>query len=132
MEKPYWTKQSWARRLFLQRASSGLGAMALGMLLNKQRSVAANEEPSERFRYPMSYWRPKAKRVIFLCMAGGPSHLETFDYRPKLKAMDGQPMPSAFTQGQPIAQLQGQTLRCLGPLVKFRKHGQSGHEISEF
>lgn len=132
MEKPYWTKQSWARRLFLQRASSGLGAMALGILLNKQRSVAANEEPSERFRYPMSYWRPKAKRVIFLCMAGGPSHLETFDYRPKLKAMDGQPMPSAFTQGQPIAQLQGQTLRCLGPLVKFRKHGQSGQEISDF
>ncbi|MCA9210642.1 MAG: DUF1501 domain-containing protein, partial [Planctomycetales bacterium] len=69
--------------------------------------------------------------VIFLCMAGGPSHLETFDYKPKLAEMDGQPMPESFTAGQPIAQLQGQTLKCLGPLFKFRKHGQSGQEIAD-
>ena len=44
----------------------------------------------------------KAKRVIFLCMSGGPSHLETFDYKPKLDQMDGKPMPESFTKGQPI------------------------------
>ena len=74
---------------------------------------------------------PKAKRVIFLYMSGGPSHLETFDYKPTLEKLDGQPMPESFTQGQPIAQLQGQKLKCLAPQFKFRKHGQSGQEIAD-
>ncbi len=74
----------------------------------------------------------KAKRVIFLCMAGGPSHLETFDPKPSLAKLDGQPMPESFTQGQPIAQLQGQELKCLGPQTNFQRYGQSGQEISNF
>ncbi len=65
----------------------------------------------------------KAKRVIFLCMAGGPSHLETFDYKPELARLHGQPMPESITAGQPIAQLQGQKLVCQGPLLKFRRWG---------
>jgi hypothetical protein len=65
-------------------------------------------------------------------MSGGPSHLETFDHRPKLAVMDGQPMPASITAGQPIAQLQGKDLRCLGPLIGFRKHGRSGQEISDY
>ncbi len=56
----------------------------------------------------------KAKRVIFLCMAGGSSHLETFDNKPKLADMDGKPMPDSYTKGQPIAQLQGKQLKCNG------------------
>ena len=64
-------------------------------------------------------------------MSGGPSHLETFDYKPKLAAMDGRPMPESFTRGQPIAQLQGQALRCLGPQFRFHKHGRSGQEIAD-
>ena len=74
----------------------------------------------------------KAKRVIFLCMSGGPSHLETFDYKPKLDQMDGKPMPESFTKGQPIAQLQGQALRVLGHQTKFRKHGHCGQMVSDF
>ena len=70
--------------------------------------------------------------MIFLCMAGGPSHLETFDYKPKLAELDGQPMPASFTQGQPIAQLQGQTLKCQGPMTTFRRYGQGGLPISDF
>ena len=58
---------------------------------------------------------PKAKRVIFLYMSGGPRHLETFDYKPKLAELDGKPMPESFTKGQPIAQLQGQKLKVQGP-----------------
>jgi hypothetical protein len=73
---------------------------------------------------------PKAKRVIYLYMAGGPSHLETFDYKPKLAEMHGQAMPESFTKGQPIAQLQGQKLNCFGPQHPFVKCGQSGQEIS--
>jgi hypothetical protein len=72
----------------------------------------------------------KAKRVIFLCQAGGMSHLETFDEKPKLAAMHGQPMPKSVTQGQPIAQLQGEPLSCLGPQHSFLRCGKSGQRIS--
>ena len=69
--------------------------------------------------------------MIWLTMAGGPSHLETFDPKPGLAAMDGKPMPASFTRGQQLAQLQGQELVCFGPQVKFKKFGKSGAEISE-
>ena len=62
-------------------------------------------------------------------MAGGPSHLETLDHKPKLRELHGQPMPESFTKGQPIAQLQGQRLTCLGPQHPFARFGQSGQEI---
>jgi hypothetical protein len=65
-------------------------------------------------------------------MAGGPSHLETFDYKPKLEELNGKPMPKSFTEGQQIAQLQGQAnnLKVLGPQHQFAKYGKSGQEIS--
>ncbi|MDC0934952.1 DUF1501 domain-containing protein [Pirellulales bacterium] len=80
----------------------------------------------------LPHHQPKARRVIFLCMAGGPSHLETFDPKPKLAELDGQPMPESLTKGQPIAQLQGAPLTCLGPLTRFKKYGASGQQISDF
>jgi hypothetical protein len=64
-------------------------------------------------------------------MSGGPSHLETFDYKPELGRLNGQPMPASVTQGQPIAQLQNQELKCLGPQFAFGRHGKSGQQISE-
>lgn len=109
------------RRAFL---GQGLGAIALTSLLNGDLHAAKE--------LPVGTLPAKAKRVIFLCMAGGPSHLETFDYKPKLQEMDGQPMPDSFTSGQPIAQLQGQKLKCQGPLTQFRKYGQNGQTISDF
>jgi uncharacterized protein DUF1501 len=71
----------------------------------------------------------KAKRVIFLYQAGGPSHLETFDYKPKLAEMHGKPMPESMTKGQQIAQLQGRPLICYGPQHGFQKFGKSGQEM---
>jgi hypothetical protein len=68
--------------------------------------------------------------VIFLVMAGGASHLETFDPKPRLAAEHGRPMPASITEGQPIAQLQGQKLRCLAPQHEFALWGSSGQEIS--
>jgi hypothetical protein len=62
-------------------------------------------------------------------MAGGPSHLETLDYKPKLAEMHGQPMPESLTKGQPIAQLQGKQLKCFAPQHPFQKFGDSGQEI---
>ena len=58
--------------------------------------------------------------------------METFDYKPKLAEMDGQPMPESYTKGQPIAQLQGQALKCQGPLTQFKQYGESGQTISDF
>jgi hypothetical protein len=63
-------------------------------------------------------------------MAGGMTHLDTFDHKPKLAAMNGQPMPESFTKGQQIAQLQGQALKCFAPQHPFAKVGRSGQEIS--
>lgn len=121
------------RRTFLQRGSYGIGATALATLL--ARSADSRELPTQQpwtGVYPVQPGTQKVKRVIHLCMAGGPSHLETLDYKPKLADMDGQPMPKSFTEGKQIAQLQGQEdkLKCLGPQHAFRRYGESGQMIS--
>ena len=114
------------RRAFLGRTSLGLGALTLSSLLARE---ARGGLPAGIPGVP--HFPAKAKRVIFLYMSGGPSHLETFDYKPKLAEMDRRPMPESFTRGQPIAQLQGQELTCMRPLYRFARHGKSGQEISE-
>jgi len=119
------------RRSFLSRTSLGLGATALASLAKPDWLSAASEPNSIGGLPGLPHLAAKAKRVIFLCMAGGPSHLETFDYKPELARLDGQPMPESFTKGQPIAQLQNTKLKCLGPLFPFRRHGQSGQQISD-
>ena len=124
------------RRTFLSRGSLGLGAAALATMLEPRLLggvASAAADPLARALGTVNplHFSPKAKRVIFLCQAGGPSQFETFDEKPKLAAMHGQPMPASFTAGQPIAQLQGKELNCLRPLVKFARHGQSGQQISE-
>ncbi len=116
------------RRTFLSRTGVGLGSIALSSLL--ARDLAAKDSLPGLPGFP--HHAAKAKRVIFLYMSGGPSHLETFDYKPQLDKLDGQPMPESFTQGQPIAQLQGQTLKVQGHLTKFRQYGESGQWISDF
>src|SRR5579863_4570726 len=121
------------RRTFLGGAGLGLGTAALASLLDADlpRGMAAEPATSMDTAALVSHVAPKAKRVIFLYMSGGPSHLETFDHKPLLAELDGQPMPDSFTRGQPIAQLQGQELNCLRPLFKFARHGQSGQEIAD-
>lgn len=123
------------RRTFLARSGVGLGSAALGSLLTRDGLAAAQSKTvtTASDGLPgLPHFAPKAKRVIFLCMAGGPTHLETFDYKPKLAEMDGKPFPESYTKGQPIAQLQGRDLKCQGPLTKFRKYGENGQEISDF
>ena len=61
--------------------------------------------------------------MIWLYQAGGPTHLETFDHKPKLAQLHGKPMPESFTKGQPIAQLQGAKLVCFAPQYTFRRFG---------
>src|SRR5579862_1641940 len=113
------------RRAFLGRASTGIGSMALASLLHPA-GARADDAGVRTLHRPA-----KAKRVIWLGMAGGPSHLETFDYKPKLGEMAGRPMPQSFTKGQPIAQLQGQQLRCFAPQYNFKRFGTNGALICE-
>jgi hypothetical protein len=124
-----------ARRAVLSAAAGGLGSLALGSLdLRATMASAASPSPAAAawpgvirpYHVP-----PKAKRVIWLYMAGGMSHLDTFDHKPKLAEMNGQPMPESFTAGQQLAQLQGNLLACMAPQHAFRRWGQSGQEISE-
>ena len=116
------------RRTFLGKSAQSLGAVALAALARPEMLSAAAGTRGVISPLPLPQ---KAKRVIWLTMAGGPSHLETFDPKPGLAAMDGKPMPASFTRGQQLAQLQGQELVCFGPQVKFKKFGKSGAEISE-
>jgi hypothetical protein len=113
------------RRVFLGKATRGLGTVALASLAAPNLlNAAATRGVLGRLPLPQ-----KAKRVIWLSMAGGPSHLETFDYKPKLAEMHGQPMPESFTKGQQLAQLQGQKLSCFGPQHEFQKFGKNQTEI---
>src|SRR4051794_25616558 len=83
------------RRTFLGRAAYGLGGMALASLLNPQLTSSAQSVSDRKWKGVINppHGQVKAKRVIHLCMAGGPSHLESFDYKPKLKEMDGKAFP---------------------------------------
>jgi hypothetical protein len=116
-----------ARRTFLQRTGLSLGSVALANLMQPRLFAG----PAVGGMIQPLHHPAKVKRVIFLYMSGGPSQFETFDHKPKLTELDGQPMPQSFTKGQPIAQLQGRELFCFGPQYKFARHGQSGQEISE-
>jgi hypothetical protein len=126
------------RRTFLARSGVNLGAVALASLLS--RNQLRGQAPSDSARPAVPRWsgvvnpahhQPRVKRVIFLTMAGGPSHLETFDYKPELARLHGQPMPESLTRGQPIAQLQGARLVCFAPQHPFKRFGRSGQEICE-
>ena len=124
------------RRTFLARTGLSLGGAALAELVSRDGLTATGAATGPAHHDHGTIWPrhhpPRAKAVIFLCLAGGPSHLETFDPKPKLAALDGQEMPASVTAGQPIAQLQGQKLVCLGPRTTFSRHGQCGAEVSGF
>ncbi|MEZ6056286.1 MAG: DUF1501 domain-containing protein [Planctomycetaceae bacterium] len=143
--------QQMRRRSFLGGAALGVGSVALAALLGRESkgaeplpqpmgdvgggtSTTTGAEGLGGDRWPgvvqPMHFPPRAKRVIFLVMAGGPSHLETFDYKPKLAEMNGQPMPESFTTGQPIAQLQGKQLTCLAPQHPFERYGESGQMLA--
>ncbi len=118
------------RRSFLNRTGTGIGAVALASMLEESFAAESREKWTGVIKQP--HLPARAKRVIHLCMAGGPSHLETLDYKPKLAEMNGKPMPKSITEGQPIAQLQGSAnnLKCLGPQHEFKNFGKSGQHIS--
>jgi hypothetical protein len=120
------------RRSFLTQSAYGLGGLAFALLQQRLGAASALPKPDGwKGALKAAHFPVKAKRVIFLCMAGGPSQFETFDWKPELKALDGKPFPESFTKGQQIAQLQGQELKARGSITTFKKHGQAGTEVSD-
>jgi hypothetical protein len=115
------------RRAFLRTSFCGFGSLALLSLLHDEQFRAAPADPLA----PRPPHRPnaKAKAVIFLYMAGGPSHLETFDSKPLLNHLDGQPRPAEF--GEARYQFIPRNARLLGSSRRFTRHGKSGIEVSD-
>src|SRR5437660_2404412 len=119
------------RRWFFQQCGVGLGAVALGQLFRQNgyaaTAAAALNNPLAPKQPPLA---AKAKRVIFLFMAGAPSHLELFDYKPELAKWNGKIPPPDLMKGYRAAFINPSST-LLGPKFKFSRHGQSGAELSE-
>lgn len=111
-----------SRRWFIDQCSIGLGSLALTQLL--EASPAGPLSPKK------PHFAPKAKRVIFLFMAGAPSHLEMFDWKPALAKFDGTLPPADLLKGYRAAFINPNS-KLLGPKFKFDRYGQSGADVSE-
>ncbi len=116
------------RRSFLKHTFAGLGGLALAQVAG---GPALARDVPWLYQRGGLHFPARAKRVVHLCMAGGPSHLESFDPKAELDRIDGQPFPESFTAGQQLAQLQGAELKARGSFTGFQKHGQAGIEISD-
>lgn len=122
------------RRHFFKQCGIGLGSMALGTLLNGRASA-------ESVGHDMGLYNgqgqlpAKAKRVIFMFMAGGPSQLELFDYKPALQKYNGQPIPQSYIEGKRFAFMDSfgndGPPKLLGTVRDFKQHGESGAWVSE-
>src|SRR5438876_1631347 len=126
------------RRHFFKDCSIGLGSMALGSLLSTDNLFAGQPNQADPFSSPQASRKPhfpaKAKTVIYLFMAGGPSQLELFDYKPKLQELNGQPIPESFIKNKRFAFMDlftKEVPKLLGTKRRFAKRGQCGAYVSE-
>ena len=118
------------RRQFFGRSAIGIGTAALGSLLNR-------ETFGGRFQGGLSnvpHFAPKAKRVIYLFQNGAPTHLDLFDWKPKLRELHGQQIPDTITAGKRFSTMTGgqKERPCLSALGEFSQHGKSGATVSSF
>ena len=123
------SQQPASRREFLRRAGGGFGLLALTSLLERDGLIAANA-PANPLAARAPHFAPRARNVIFLFMSGGPSHVDLFDPKPDLIRLAGQPIPESFGTFKTRRNVSRNKL--LPPLRPFRRHGQSGIEVSDF
>src|SRR6185503_16090248 len=120
--------QAITRRHFFSKTAIGVGGIALASLLNDK--LFAGVSPANPLAPKQPHFPAKAKRVVYLHMAGSPSQLELFDYKPKLNEMNGQPCPDSLFKKDRFAFIKG-VPKMLGSPHKFSRHGQSGLELSQ-
>ena len=120
-----------SRRWFLQQCGVGLGSIALGALMQQSGWAAPSVNPMAA---KPPHFKPKAKRVIYLFQNGAPSHVDLFDYKPKLKKLHGTQIPDEVVGGRRFSTMTGnQTARpVLGEITNFKQHGRSGAWVSDF
>jgi len=125
------------RRHFFSRCALGLGGIALASMLNGRKAYGADPAAGvSSLPNPMApragHFAPRAKNIIYLFMAGGPSQLELFDYKPKLVELNGQPIPPSLIEGKRFAFMDSSHgTKLLGTRREFRQHGQSGAWVSD-
>ena len=135
-------EKQWDRRNFLTKTSMGLGALALGSLLNTEKAFGAVNKSSSadavlkaynKNRLGLPHHMPKAKRIVYLFQSGGPSQLDMFDYKPKLKDMFGKDLPPSVRQGQRLTGMSAeQTVFPIAPsIMNFKQYGESRAWVSE-
>jgi hypothetical protein len=118
------------RRQFFKDCTAGVGTMALASLLNENLFADAKPHADDPLAPRPAHFPAKARHIIYLHMAGAPSTLDLFDYKPKLIELNGQPCPESYIRGQQFAFIKGKP-KLLGTPHKFRKHGKSGQEMSD-
>lgn len=118
------------RREFLTTAACGLGGVALSSLLAEQ-AGAAPAAATNPLAVRQPHFPARAKNCIFIFMAGAPSHLDLFDYRPTLQQLDGQPMPESLLKDMRFAFIQKDSAVLLGSKRRFSQHGQGGMWFSD-
>jgi len=124
-----------SRRHFLKESAMGLGALAFGSMFGSCNTPAVQNssvvfDPSHPLMPKLPAFAAKAKSVIYLHMAGAPSQLELFDYKPELMKMDGQDCPQSLLEGKKFAFIRG-VPKMMGPQAKFAQHGNSRAWVSE-
>ena len=122
------------RRTLLHGGARGLGAMALGSLLGRDGFASPTGiAPFANRRGDVPHFTPRAKRVIYLFMAGGPSHIDLFDYKPGLRDLHGQELPESIRSGQRLTTMTSEqdTFPCVAPMFEFQRHGKHGTWVSE-
>src|SRR5215203_1089905 len=117
-----------SRRAVLNRFGMGLGGIALANLVNPAAPLLAQGRQARGILDGQFHFPPKAKRVIYLFMAGGPSQMETFDYKPVLVQRNGEQLPDSVRQGQRLTGMSGNqaSLPLAGSRFGFKKHGKGG------
>lgn len=123
-----------SRRDFLSQVSGGFGALALNALFQMEARGAVQIDPLNPFLSRKPHFAPKAKSVIFLYMVGGPSQMDTFDYKPLLQRLDGQPIPQSFRDTVSNTRFSSIFDGCknlMGSPYRFKQHGESGMWVSE-
>ena len=118
------------RRQFFAGAGVSLGAIALADMLRGESAAATVGQAADPLAVREPHFAPRAKRVIYLFMAGGPSQFELFADKPKLREFDGQPPPASLMAGKQFAFLKGNE-KLLASRRAFARHGQCGMEVSE-
>src|SRR6056297_1167735 len=132
--------QEKTRRHFIKSCAQGMGGLALSSIFmgcdplstsNKKEQITLSERDLNPLSTLAPPFAPKVKSVIYLHMAGAPSQLEMFDYKPELQKYDGQDCPQSLLEGKKFAFIKG-TPKLMGPQAEFKQEGESGNWVSNF